>query len=239
MATTFDGLFWSHHFRRVLIPAIRAFERAVVDRVMPAFANIEAEAETASENEYERLGNMPSWGEYDDMSVAAGQAEDAGLAFYEEMTGVRQALLNLSAAALFHMVEQQLLYFHRRQVLRPHEEYDRKLFGRETVIARFRDGGIELHDLKSWPALHELEILANTVKHGDGRSADELRALRPDLLVRPEFRNQTGMLGRPSQYVRTPLMGDDVYVSIDDFRAFAAVAVSFWEEVADAIVAAG
>ena len=233
LMTHFDSGFWAHHFRRVFIRELRAFERAVVERVLPAFANLEFEAESIANDEFERLGRMPG-DDSIDMSDLAEEAQEEGLAHYATLTGVRQAMLNLFTAALFHMVEQQLLLFHRRQVLNPSEEYNSELFSWKVIHARFENGGVRLRDLNCWPAFHELEVVANTVKHGDGHSADELRGLRPEVLVPVILRNEKGMMGRPTPYVRTPLTGESVHVTLPEFRRYADVAVSFWEEVAEA-----
>jgi hypothetical protein len=40
--------------------------------------------------------------------------------------------------------------------------------------------GVKITDTKSWKKIKELKLLVNTIKHGDGESADRLRKLRPD-----------------------------------------------------------
>jgi hypothetical protein len=230
----FDSGFWSPHFKRVYVAQLRAFERAVIDRLIPAFEGIEEEAERIANEEYERLGSLPGDGSVD-MGDLAEAAQDPGIGHYEELSAVRQSLLNLSATALFHLFEQQLLTFHRRQVLDLGEEFDEKLFSRAIILERFRHGGVNLESLNSWKGIRELEALANTVKHGTGRSSRLLGQLRPDLLVYPPFRGQPGFLGTPLTDVHMPLAGDDVFVSENDFRGFANAVVAFWNELADAI----
>src|SRR5437764_3930503 len=105
-----NGGFWAAHFREVFVRQVRAFARALEARVLPAFEGIEAEAEQIAEEEYQRLGSMPGDGSVD-MGDLADYAQEAGSAHYEELSDVRQAILNLAAAALFHLLEQQLLLF--------------------------------------------------------------------------------------------------------------------------------
>ncbi len=230
----FDSGFWSHHFRRVYVAHVRAFERAVVERLLPAFNGIEAEAERMADEEYQRLGQLAGDGSVD-MGDLAEMAQDAGIGHYEELTAVRQALLSLSATALFHLFEQQLLTYHRRHLLHPSEENDHRLFSRKTILARFAEGGVDIHALTSWHQIRELEALANTVKHGAGRSARLLAELRPDLLVHPLFRSEKGRLGKPVGDIHLPLAGDDVYVTAVDFQQFANAVATFWDQLADAI----
>jgi hypothetical protein len=234
----FDAGFWSDHFQRVYVAQIRAFERAVIERLMPAFEGIEEEAEQLANDEYDRLGRLPG-DENVDMGDLAESAQDAGLAHYQEITAVRQSLLNLCATALFHLFEQQLLTYHRRHLLHPSEENDPKLFNRTMILERFQHGGVIVEHLPSWRGICELEALANTVKHGAGRSSNILRDLRPGLLVFPLFRGQPGLLGRPLPDVHMPLAGDDVFVTEADFGGFANIVVAFWSELADAIQEVG
>lgn len=77
------------------------------------------------------------------------------------------------------------------------------------------------------------------MKHGDGRSADELRSLRPEVLVPELLRGQRGWMGKPTPYVKTPLTGDSVHVTVDDFQRYTDIAVAFWEDLAEAIEVAG
>jgi hypothetical protein len=57
-----------------------------------------------------------------DMADAAESAQEVGLELYLQLTGVRQGVLNLFTASLYHLFEQQLMVFYRRQVLRANEE---------------------------------------------------------------------------------------------------------------------
>jgi hypothetical protein len=230
-----DSRFWAPHFRSVFVTQIEVFARAVRVRLLPTFDAIEREAQEIAEAEYRRIGELPGGTWSGDMADADEYAHQEALGHYEAMTDVQQSLMNLVAAALFHLVEQQRLLFHRKQVLHPRDENDRSKFGEGTMRKLLKEAGVDLADLPSWPKLQEMRLLANTVKHGEGRSADELRAVRPDLLTHPMFRGSGDRLDIPARSIRTPLGGDGVYVTPADLDAFAEVAVSFWNEFADAI----
>jgi hypothetical protein len=151
---------------------------------MPAFDNIETEANEFTESEYERLGELPYDENEIDMSASAERAQEAGFEYFSALSSVRQTFLNLSVAALFHMFEQQLLCFHRRQVLHPSEENDIARIRTSELKKRLLSAGIDIESLQSWKDIHELELVANSVKHAEGRSSEELQGLRPDLFVR-------------------------------------------------------
>jgi hypothetical protein len=233
-----DPKHWGRVMRERFVRSIQTFEQAVVKRVVPGFENLEQEAEAFVESEYARLGRMPATDAWE-MGDAAEWAQEAGIDLYQELTDTRQGLLNLFAAALFHIVEQQLLLFHRKQVLSLHEEDDIKLFERRKVEERLREAGVDLTDIMQRTGLDELELVANVAKHGDGRAAEKLRERKARVLVHELFRNEEGRLGEPRASVFTPLGGDGLYVSLEDFQRYASVAVTFWHEMANAVEATG
>ena len=64
---------------------------------------------------------QPSDGSNDSGNLAAW-AEDQEIKHYQRLTGVRQATFNMGTVMLWHLLEQQMLTFHRRQVLSIQEE---------------------------------------------------------------------------------------------------------------------
>lgn len=134
------------------------------------------------------------------------------------------------------MFEQQVFLFHRKQVLHPEEENNIKLINREEFKKRLASFGISIEALSAWSKVKELEVVANAVKHAEGRSADELRSLRPDLFDHPAIQKYSFFnfgISRPHVYM--PLAGKDIYLTIDDLYAYSSALVSFWEELADNI----
>jgi hypothetical protein len=83
--------FWAGQFDRVFVPQIRALVDTLRDRLLPAFDNLEAEAERKSDEEYERLGSLPA-SEDVDMADLAETAMETGVAHYQMMSGLRQGL---------------------------------------------------------------------------------------------------------------------------------------------------
>jgi hypothetical protein len=101
VTTWLDGGYWAHYFRRVFARQIAALHRAVEERLLPTFDGIGAEAEQITSDEFDRLKRTPG-DDCGDMADLAETAQEAGFAHYEELTSVRQAILNLAAAALYH-----------------------------------------------------------------------------------------------------------------------------------------
>jgi hypothetical protein len=152
--------------------------------LLPAFGNLEEEAERRSEEEYERLASQPAPDEVDMMALAE-EAMDASVAHYQMMSGLRQGLQTMFAAALYHLYEQQVMLFHRLEVLDFGEKDDAALFRHSVFRERLLRLGIDVKPFACWPLIEELRLVANTVKHAEGNSAVDLRSCRPELFIAP------------------------------------------------------
>ncbi|UTF51450.1 hypothetical protein NLA06_06055 [Desulfomicrobium sp. ZS1] len=230
----FNAQYWGRHFQQIfgrhLLRMLEVLER----RLLPTFDTIDQEAESAANAEWERLMHMP--GDPDgDPSVFVDQAFEAGLAHYESISSIRQALLNTYAATLYHAWEQQLLAFHRRGVLHPAEEDDNALLNLKTMKKRLNAAGIDLTKLPSWPLINELRLLANAVKHADGISGDDLKQLRPDLFEHPSTKELDLPKFGGARRVYMPLSGDDIFVTLDALKSYCSALVQFWSEFSDAL----
>lgn len=230
----FNQPFWSVQFSRVFIPQIRALVEALADRLLPAFGDIEAEANRKTEEEYQRLGSLPARDDVD-MGDLAEKAFDTGVAHYQMVSGIRQGFTNMLAAALYHTYEQQVMLFHRREVLELVEENDANLFKHSVFRDRLVVHGIDVKSFMSWPLIDELRLVANTVKHAEGDSASDLHSRRPDLFIAPSVASLPFLGSNRSPRLFQPLMGEDLYISLDDIRRYAEAIEQFWSELSDAM----
>jgi hypothetical protein len=115
--------FWKRAFQRDFVPQLRGIVDAVERRLLPAFETIGDEADAVADEAWEAFMSSPGTGdEYP--GDYAEEAQDAGLSHYTLLSGIRQGMLNMFAATLFHAFEQQMMFFLRREVLDPREEHD-------------------------------------------------------------------------------------------------------------------
>ena len=230
-----DPEYWSDYFKQVFCKHIATFMDSIANRVLPTFTQIESEAEAVAEREWERLCGLPA-SEYSDMGDLAERAQEAGIDYYQSLEAVRQSLINITATAMYHMFEQQILFFHRKQLLQPTEKDSNRSVSLEEFKSRLTSKGICIEKLSIWPKVNELRVVANVVKHAEGASARELRSLRPDLFDHPAIRKHPLFKfrrDRPPVYL--PLAGEDIYITIDDLHVYGSALISFWEEFAKAI----
>ncbi len=183
---------------------------------------------------------MPASDDSIDMADVAEAAQEESYNWWEMMTSLRQSMLNLLAAGLFHLVEQQLAALSRDGVFRGYELSDTSLF---AIVKWYQNHfGIRLKKLPSWRQMNELRRVANTVKHGYCESAEQLRQLRPELFVDPThvaiYASQGISLKEEMQRqmpLAAPLSGEDFFVTEEILLEYAESAELFFEELATAL----
>ena len=225
--------YWTNVFQSEFSVQLSALVEALEERILPAFGGIEEEAMKASRTAWN--SHMLSGSGDEDPGNFAENAEQVGVSYYMLLDGTRQGILNLFAAALYHAFEQQILLFHRMAVLRPEEQNDQKLFTLFTFKARLKDVGIDVAKFDSWSIVDELRLVANTVKHAEGNAATKLHALRPDLFEHPKVAELGGTFEFGAPRVFQPLVGEDLYVSIQDVLAYRDALLQVWQELAAAL----
>lgn len=229
-----NNLFWSHHIRTSFIPLVDAFGDCLKKRVLPSFENVSQEANQVEKEAWERLGNYAT--EDTDPGDLAEAAFQKGLQFYMTMRDMAQGIRNLFAAGLYHLFEQQILLFHRSELLNLEERNHRKLFNANELIKRLASHGIDIDQFRSWPKVMELKTLANAIKHADGPACEKLKKLRPDFFCHPDAR-ELGPPYLPGLKVFQPLGGENIYVTDEAFDEYITAVKGFWDELAEALKA--
>ena len=220
-----DWGFWTNYFRQA-IRELQGFRFGALEKVVPAFQGIAEDAERAIEAEYEGLGSMTAY----DAQIVADMAMEHRITVYETMFGVRQGVLNLLAVGLYHLFEQQQLFFLRRGLSYRAEDV---LLNVKEFKKRLAECGVEYRSFSCHGKLHELKTAANAIKHAKGRSGDELAKLRPDLFRSPEGDDAESSPAAvwAQHLLYTPLAGDGLYVSERDLSEWCDAAIAFWEEL--------
>ena len=93
---------------------------------------------------------------------------------------------------------------------------------------------IDIKNFACWSKIDELRLVANTVKHAEGPSSDRLREIRSDMFINPLFSQDPFPL-QGFDSVFQPLVGDDLYVSLQDIKDYRDHLVQFWQELAAAM----
>lgn len=224
--------YWECVFRQEFGPQLCGIVDSLENRILPAYSEIEEEAKTVSKKTWEAFMSSIATGD-EDPSDFAESAEQAGIAHYMLLNGIRQGMLNLIAIALHHAFEQQVILFLRRQMLLPQEVNAFSLFKTNVFRDRLNAIGIDITTFSSWVKIEELRLLANAAKHAEGDSARKLHLLRPDLFEHPQV--SIGFFHISTPHVLLPLAGEDLYVSIIDVRQYRDSLLEFWEELLESL----
>ena len=216
--------------RQTVLPFVRIYGQWVDEHIIPLVSRLSMMADAVEQEAYNQLMSQPVGEDYSgDGSEEAEYAHDLGLSFYENITDMYQATLNLFAAGLFHLIEQQLAHLTRDSAIEK-EVSETKL---QVVVDWYEEHfQVDMSQFPSWSVIEELRMVANTTKHAEGAAARQLRIRRPELFdnrkVR-EFDPDTPVLNIPAHL---PLGGDGLYVSGNDFRLYHKATVGFFEWLA-------
>jgi hypothetical protein len=150
--------------------------------------------------------------------------------------GIRQGIINMFAAGLHHAFEQQFLFFHKEELVPYDLQHDKSQLKIAKAKVALADRNIDIASFESWDTLNELRLVANTVKHAEGDSSEKLRRIRPDLFEDPQIK-KFSLEGWPrtSSPIYLPMVGEDLFVTVDDLNQYRDAIVGFWRELADAL----
>jgi hypothetical protein len=220
-----------------IIGPIMAFRKYIFTDVIPAFGNLDRRADKVADEYYNEIGSQPAWNDADiDMADVAEAAHQKSLSWYQMMTSLRQSMLNLLAAGLFHLTEQQLAMVCRDGGFTMPPPKDTQLAEVKKWYAAHIH--LDLETLPSWTLVDELRLVANAVKHAEGAATRQLRERRPELFSNPDFVeiykefDEEG-IDRTFGPVAAPLSGEEFFVSEKLLNDYASAAESFFAEIAD------
>ncbi|MBI6873438.1 hypothetical protein [Clostridium aciditolerans] len=208
---------------------ILLFKNTFKERVFPVFKNVEQEAEKLSNDIYNDFMNR-TCSEYDiiDPYDIAEHATEIGIDYYEKYSLMRYNTLAMWISMLYQFWEQQVrkfLYDEERNYF----SIDFKRFcssGINDIKEEFNYHNTNIEKLQCWHSIKELRLICNTLKHGDGGSAQELKKIRPDFFTR-EGLEEYDLL---SMY-NTTLLEEVLNIKEEDFYNFCDILTSFWDEL--------
>jgi hypothetical protein len=234
-----NGAYMAWRVRGSAVTALQLYGEGVLQVLLPNFADLERRAGEIAQAEFARIGAQPVIDDNEiDMADAAELAEAEGQKFYERMAPLHQSMLNLFAAGLYHLVEQQLadLCHDASFTVAPPDDSNLVRAVADWYRSHF---GLDLRTLPAWSMIDELRLVANVVKHAEGNSAEQLRQRRTELFEHPVMRGRDLGTSHAARPVEHPLMGEDLYVTEGDLAAYIENANRFVEEIVQHFEARG
>jgi len=209
------------HYRARYSSQMQKWVETLEYRLLPTFDNIKSETDQMLEtlrSDFPDIENIDPFSAHEAMFEAAMNHYDMNLS-------VKQGLLNMFAAGLYHLFEQQVQEFNVKG------RYRKRLSHASDVLKEWDEAiskSLTQHDKTS---LDELRELANTVKHGDGGAARKLYKLNPKLFQNEWERTDPEDFGvvshKPDVYA--PMYGQDIYVQMEDIHRFRELVKRVWD----------
>lgn len=219
-------MLWLNNF----VQELDYFSKILNQKLLPAL-DIDKDVSNEIEKSESKLSNIFN-PESDDPVLFCEKAYEVGVDFSILANGIVQGITNMFTAGLYHFFEQQLLKFHRNELLFPNEENTTELISLREAINRLKnDYRINIAEFRTWGKIEQLKLVSNSIKHGDGWSCARLKEIRPDFFVHPIVKKSEMEIDLSSyKPVFQPLAGDGFYISLDTFNEFVETIKLFWDE---------
>lgn len=209
---------WTRH---AALTTHKAYTDGFHDRLMPTFDSIDKEADRASQEYWDKAMSEPAYDyEYRDAGDFADDAISAGIEVYENLTFVREQLIQLSIAGLYHLWERTLKQFIIKELKNyqyedsVYEKIEKENF--DSLIKTLKQFDYDLEKKPYHKKMRELLLVANVVKHGTGKAFKDLIKAAPHLFEKPKF-----------DVEREPRL-DDLKLSPKDFMVYSYAIKEFW-----------
>jgi hypothetical protein len=216
MATIqFNPRWTAGYIREIIVPELESFRDVVSGRIFPVFDNFMQEARAHGDKWFrEQIANIDADNpdREDGIAYFADEAMNKTVDYADTLVGMYFASTALYTLGIFHLFEQHAADF----PLRVYDNYSyESAIELEEVTAWLKEEmSVNPKAFLSWKTIAELKLVANTVKHAEGGAAKKLRRSRPN---------------------RRPLLGEDIYITPDEFLQYASATIAFWIELADAV----
>lgn len=185
-----------------IIHRIDSVLNTVKSRLLPTFESIEVEAKSIEEKRLKEL-SIRFNPDFMDESDVYEDAFHKGVDHYIEQTSMKKEFLKSVATWLFHLFEKDSVY----------------IFGtndRDEKNNILKNLSINVKKGSDWfKCNHELRVLANAIKHGEGPSFDDLKKERADLV----------------QGTLCMLSSNKIEITLNDLEEYVSAMKSFWNSV--------
>lgn len=221
------GSYIAWRIRHSVLRFIRVYGQWVEERIIPLASQLEEMANAVERETYKELMSRPVGEDYSgDGSDEAEYAHDAGISFYENITDMYQATVNLFAAGLFHVLEQHLADLTSDGAI----DIDGSDTALQNVVDWYKQHfQVDLAQFPSWSLIEELRLVANATKHAQGPAATKLRSIHPELFQSPLTRMYDPKAPVFHTPLALPLGGEGLYVTGGDFRNYQKAVLGLFE----------
>ena len=190
------------HDQIVILDKIETVYSTVKTRLLPTFDSIDNEAKEIENERLKELGQRFN-PDYMDESDVFDDAFHKGVDHYIVHTEMKKEFIKSAVTWIFHLFEKDCTYIFETK-------------DGNTKKDLLTSLSIDTAKGSSWyKCNNELRLLANSIKHGEGRSLDELK------LERPDYFNSTISF----------LSNNDIELTIDNLEEYVNEMKKFWDSL--------
>ncbi|GIP44453.1 hypothetical protein J45TS6_29120 [Paenibacillus sp. J45TS6] len=162
-----------------------------------------------------------------DFSAVAEAANEESAEMYENLLRMQSNHLLMTISLLYHTWEQQLIKFTLSEMSN-YFDFTKRVLDFKGVQTIFKLHKVDITKTEAWSEIRELKFLANTIKHGDGESADKLRKIRPDFFTSEYFDDPVDLLKLNGAVL---LDGYTIKAHESDLYNYIIAVQKFWDEM--------
>ncbi len=211
--------------RRYLKSEISDYIEIYFKKLLPVFKDIESDANKLADGFYGDFMSQPASDDFIDPSSIAEEAEDIGIEHYSYLKLGKYSLIATWHATLYHLWEQQLRWFLFREMSRVKKiQFETFCTNLSEIKEKFKLHNVDIESFSCWPQINKLRLLCNVIKHGDGKSAKELRKIKPTL-----FKQEDGT--DHMKIFKTTLLEETLNIDEKTLQNYSEALLSFWDEI--------
>ena len=194
-------------------------------KLLPVFKDIESDAKKHVHNFHDNIMSQPACDDSIDPSSIAENAQEEGIDYYLHLKLGKYNLTATWHATLYQVWEQQIRRFLFRET--PHVKkikFERFCTKLSEIKEKFKLHNVDIENFSCWPQINELRLLCNVIKHGDGKSAKELRKIKPML-----FKQEGGT--DHMKIFKTTLLEETLNIDEKTLQNYTEALLSFWDKI--------
>ncbi|BDB27303.1 hypothetical protein CTP10_R47080 [Cupriavidus sp. P-10] len=217
--------------RQVLIEGHKFYVEQARTRLLSQFGDLEGEAKAAEQAWLDKHDRHFDPDRHDPADFLEA-AHDAGIAFYQLLSDMKERTRLSVVAGMFHEWEKQLRDWLVKEIKHWHsgELVASKVWSADfsQIIDLLEGFGWQLRTADFYRKLDACRLVVNVYKHGTGKALQELRRDHPEYLTGP-------FSGLKLDW--EPAIRDHTYLTVSDeqFQEFSDAVVEFWTRIPERI----
>ncbi len=211
--------------RKYLKSEISDYVKIYCQKLLPVFKDIESDAVKYADDFFDSSMSQPAYDDSIDPASIAENAQEEGIEHYSYLKLGKYSLTATWHATLYQIWEQQSRRFLFQEISHAYniqfETFCTKL---PEIKKKFEFHKVDIESFSCWPEIEELSLLCNVIKHGEGKSAKNLRKIKPELFTQEDGTDYM-------ETFKTTLLEETLNINEMTLQSYRDALLSFWDEI--------